>query len=268
MPGQHGPGQLDGHLAWMGRRTAGPLHGPAGPVDGRLGLEQVEDRLDDDEVDAALDEGVGLLLVGVAELGVADLPERGELGARADAAGHPTGPVRGREVVGRLAGEGRSSQVQLADPVGSGRTRPAPGRRPRRCRSRPRRTRPRRTTGGPGRRRRVGSPPGARCSPRGPGPPKSSAVELRSCRLVPMAPSKTTTRSRGGLEVARRSDDGRDGGHGPSRLPAEPARSGRAPRDRPGAPGRPDPGSADPASEDGRGTTAMSFSIGAVRTPC
>ena len=116
--GQHGAGQLDGHLALDGQAAAGRSHGPPGAVDGRLGLEEVEDRLDDDQVDAALDQGVGLLLVGVAEVGVGDLAERGELGARADAAGHPPGPVRGGEVVGRLAGEGGGGQVQLAHPVG------------------------------------------------------------------------------------------------------------------------------------------------------
>ncbi len=167
VPGQHGAGQLDGHLGLDGQADAGRLHGPPGPVDGRLGLQQVEDRLDDDQVDAALDEGRGLLLVGVAEVGVADLAEGGELGARSDAAGHPPGPVRGGEVVGRLAGQARQRPGSAPGPGGPGRTRPAPGRTPRRCRSRPRRTRPRRTTGGPGRWRRDGSPPAARCSPRG-----------------------------------------------------------------------------------------------------
>ena len=89
--GQHGAGQFDGDLGLDGQVHAGRLHGPAGAVDGRLGLQEVEDRLDDDEVDAALDEGRGLLLVGVPQVGVADLAEGGELGAGADAAGHPPG---------------------------------------------------------------------------------------------------------------------------------------------------------------------------------
>ena len=103
---------------WMGTVPAGRSHRPPGPVDGRLGLQQVEHRLDEDEVDAALDERRGLLLVGVAEVGVPDLAEGGELGARADAPGHPPGPVGGGEVVGRPAGQAGRGQVQLADPVG------------------------------------------------------------------------------------------------------------------------------------------------------
>ena len=115
--GQHGAGQLDGHLGLDGQVHAGGLHGPPGAVDGRLGLQEVEDRLDDDQVDAALDEGGGLLLVGVPQVGVPDLAEGGELGAGSDAAGHPPGPVRRGEVVGGPAGQRGRGQVELADPV-------------------------------------------------------------------------------------------------------------------------------------------------------
>ena len=53
---QHAAGQLDGHLDLEGDLAAERGHGPPGPVDGRLGLQQVEDGLDDEEVDPALEQ--------------------------------------------------------------------------------------------------------------------------------------------------------------------------------------------------------------------
>ncbi len=163
--GEHRPRQLDGHLALDRQAHPGPPHGPPGAVDGRLGLEEVEHRLHQDQVGTPFDEGGRLLVVGVPQVGVAGLAERRELGAGADAAGHPAGLVRGRVVVGRPPGQGHGGEVELADPVHPGRTRRAPGRRRRRCRSPRRRSPPRRTTGGPVRRRRAGSRPAARCTP-------------------------------------------------------------------------------------------------------
>ena len=61
----------------------------------------------------------GLLLVGVAQVGVADLAEGRELGARADAARPPSGAGSGVEKSSAAARArcGRG-QVELADPVG------------------------------------------------------------------------------------------------------------------------------------------------------
>ena len=115
---QHGPGQLDGHLDLEGHAPARAPHRPPGPVDGRLGLEEVEDGLDDDEVNAPGDEGGGLLLVGVAKVGVGDLAQGGELGAR------PMLPAtqRGRSGVEKSSAapraRGGGGQVELPHPVG------------------------------------------------------------------------------------------------------------------------------------------------------
>ena len=114
---KHRPGQLDGDLALDGEAHPGTTHGPARTVDGRLGLEEIEHRLHQDQVGAALDERGRLLLVGVPQVGVADLAERRELGARTDAARHPSGPVRRHEVVGRPSRQGHGGQVEFADPV-------------------------------------------------------------------------------------------------------------------------------------------------------
>ncbi len=77
---------------WIGtRRPAATMARLAG-VDGGLGLEEVVDRLDEQQVDPAGEEGGGLLLVGVAQLEVGDLAEGGEAGAGAEVARHPARP--------------------------------------------------------------------------------------------------------------------------------------------------------------------------------
>ena len=90
----HGDLHLDRHLAADGG------HRPPAADHPGLGAEQVELRLDEEHVDAALEEAARLLLVGVAQLGEADLPERRELGARGRSS-RPPGrrgrrPPRGR----------------------------------------------------------------------------------------------------------------------------------------------------------------------------
>ena len=69
-------------LDLQGDLLAERRHGPAGADHGGLGGQQVEVGLGDEQVDAALDEAVGHLLVGVAQLDEADLAQRGRLGAR------------------------------------------------------------------------------------------------------------------------------------------------------------------------------------------
>ena len=179
---------------WMGRMRPVARHGPPGPVDGRLGLQQVEDGLDDDEVDAALDEGRGLFLVGIAKVGVPDLPRVGNL---------VPGPMlpathRGRSGVEKSSAAARasvaaarlSSRTRWAWPYSASTGAKAPkasvsttsqptSRNDRWTRSM---TSGRVTTS-------------SSLQPSSSGPPKSSAVSSASCRLVPMAPSKMTTRS-------------------------------------------------------------------------
>ena len=96
--GQHAAGELDRDLDLDRHDPVEGDHGPAGAVDGGLGREEVEDGLDQEEVDAALEEPGGLLLVGVAQVGVGDLAQRGEFGARSHAARHPTRALRRGEL--------------------------------------------------------------------------------------------------------------------------------------------------------------------------
>ena len=166
------------------------------PVDGGLDREHVELRLDEQEVDAAFEQAERLLLVGVAELGVGDLPQRGELGARAHGAGHPARALGRRELVAHRAGQLGGPARQLAGAVGQ----PVLGEDDRR------------RAEGVGLDHvaadlvegavHLGHEVGARSrrghslQPSRSGPPKSSGPRPSSCRLVPMAPSKMTTRSR------------------------------------------------------------------------
>ena len=108
--GQHAAGQLDRHLGLQRHPAVEGDHGAPGAVDGGLDREQVELGLDQEEVDAALEEAERLLLVGVAELGVGDVPEGGELGARPHGACHPAWAVGRGELVPHGTGQlGRSS---------------------------------------------------------------------------------------------------------------------------------------------------------------
>ncbi len=103
--GQHAARQLDGHLRLEWDDAVQRRHGAPRPVYRGLDAQEVELRLDQEEVDAALEEAQRLFLVGVAELGVGDLPQGGELGSRPHGTGHPTGPFRGGELVAHRAGQ-------------------------------------------------------------------------------------------------------------------------------------------------------------------
>ena len=115
---QHAPGQLDRHLGLQGHVAPERDHGAPGAVDGGLDREQVELRLDQQQVDAALEQAERLLLVRVTELGVGDVPERGELGARAHGAGDPAGALGRRELVPHRTGEVGRPPGQVACLVG------------------------------------------------------------------------------------------------------------------------------------------------------
>ena len=116
--GQHAAGQLDRHLGLQRHPAVERDHGAPGAVDGGLDGEQVELGLDQQQVDAALEQAERLLLVGVAELGVGDVPEGGELGARPHGACHPAWAVGRGELVPHGAGQLGRLPGQLAGPVG------------------------------------------------------------------------------------------------------------------------------------------------------
>ena len=216
---QHAAGRLDGDLDLDRDLPAGVGHGPPAADDGRLGLEQVLDGLDDE--------------AGRRRPRAARPPPPGSRRAcstkviwpsEAILVPGPSEPAtqRGRSAVGR-AGDVPGDAGRRARPArGSGRpgrTRPAPREARRSCRSRPRRRRRRGTTGGGRRSRRARVTTSISLQPSRAGPPKSSAPRCRSCRLVPMAPSKITTRSRDRVEI----------GTHRHRLPGEKGPPGRFP---------------------------------------
>ena len=92
---EHPAGRLHRHLYLQRDLPAGRLHRPAAGDHRRLDLQQVHARLDEEQVDAAFEQPAGLHLVGVAQLGEADVPEARQLRARPDRAGD----VRGRPSV-------------------------------------------------------------------------------------------------------------------------------------------------------------------------
>ena len=111
--GEHRAGDLHGHLHLDRQLLAGGGHRPAAGDHRRLGAEEVELGLDEEQVDAALEQSAGLDLVGVAQFGEADLAERRELGARAHGAGDEAAVA-----VGHLTGDAGGGQVELVGPFG------------------------------------------------------------------------------------------------------------------------------------------------------
>ena len=115
---QHGAGGLDRHLHDQRHAAAGSGDGAPGPHDGRLGLQQVLAGLHDQGVGAAAEQARGVVLVAVAQLGEGDVPQRGQLGARAERAESPARTAGGRPGVGRLPGDPGRRLRQFADPAG------------------------------------------------------------------------------------------------------------------------------------------------------
>ena len=116
--GQHAARELNRHLRLQRHDPTERHHGPAGAVDGGLDREQVELGLDEQQVDAALEQPERLLLVRVAELGVGDLTEGGELGARSHGPGHPARPLGRGELVAHGTGQLGPRPGQLAGALG------------------------------------------------------------------------------------------------------------------------------------------------------
>ncbi len=103
--GEHSAGEFDRHLDLQWHGDAGRGHRPPAGGESRLGAQQVELRLDEEQVDATLEEGHRLDLVGVAQRGVADLAEGGELRPGPHAAGDEARVIGRRVAVRDLPGE-------------------------------------------------------------------------------------------------------------------------------------------------------------------
>ncbi len=116
--GQHAARELDGHLDLERDLAPYSHHGATCRTDGCLGAEQVEHRLDDQQVDAAFEQAGCLLFVGVAQGGERRLAEGGELGARPHRPGDEFRPVRRRVLVGQAPGQGRGGHVELVGALG------------------------------------------------------------------------------------------------------------------------------------------------------
>jgi hypothetical protein len=118
VPGSMRPVSSMVTCTWMGTSTAHLGHGCAAAVHRGLHTQQIELGLDDEQVDATLDQSDGLLLVEVAELRVPDLAERRELGARPDRSGHEPPPIGRAHVVGDFACQPSRREVEFVHPLG------------------------------------------------------------------------------------------------------------------------------------------------------
>ncbi len=112
--GEHAAGQFDRDLNLEGKLDSRPAHRPPRAVHRRLGSEEVELGLDDEQVDAAVDQARCLRLIGVAQFPVRDLAERGELRPGPDRTGdEPRAPVTSDVLVGDGAGDASSRSGEL-----------------------------------------------------------------------------------------------------------------------------------------------------------
>ncbi len=114
---QHRAGGLDRDLRHDRHPAALGGHRPAHAQDGRLRLQQVLAGLDDDRVGPARDEAAAALGVGIAQAGERLVAQRGQLRAGPNGAEHEPRLIRGRDLVGHLAGQHRRLLGELADPL-------------------------------------------------------------------------------------------------------------------------------------------------------
>ena len=115
---EHGAGGLDGDLAQERDTAAAGVEGEAGGLDRDLGLEDVQAGLDQEDVNAAVEEAAGLLEVAGEEVVVADLAEGDQLGAGAERADGEAWVVRGGDRVHGVAGEAGGGDVEVVGSVG------------------------------------------------------------------------------------------------------------------------------------------------------
>ena len=123
---EHAPGKIGDGAGYHDRhRRAARLEQLGDGVERGLGVEGVEDRLEQQQVGAAFDEALGLLAIGFAQLvegdgaeaGIADVgrDRRGAVG-RAHGAGDEARPaVLARRDRGGLLGEAGAGEVELGD---------------------------------------------------------------------------------------------------------------------------------------------------------
>ena len=115
---QHPAGRLHRHLDLQRHLAPRRLHRPAAGDHRRFDLEQVHARLDDEQIDATLEQPARLDLVGVAEIGEVDVAEARKLCARSDRATDVSGPAVGGVAVGNLAGDPCGGDVQVVGAIG------------------------------------------------------------------------------------------------------------------------------------------------------
>ena len=190
--------------------------------DRRLGVEGVENGLDEDEVGAAIDEPLDLLAIGDAELIEADRAEarivdvrRQRRGAvrRPQRAGDEAAPsVRFFRLDRRPPRQSRPVAIELVDDIPAFRSRLERSRSRRRCWSRGYRRPPSHKRNGCLRSPAAGSGSEDHCCPAGRGrrresasPRKSVSPRLRHWIWVPIAPSISRIRS---LAARLRADSG------------------------------------------------------------
>ena len=114
---QHTTGELNGDLDLERNPATNLGHGEATGVDGRLRPEEVEHRLDDEQVCPAFQDGPGLVDVAGSEIGVGDLAEGWELRSWSNRPGHESRLPRRRVRVSRSAGNVGSGAAELGRSV-------------------------------------------------------------------------------------------------------------------------------------------------------
>ena len=114
---EHPAGGLDRDLDLHRDGAAEVVHRAATPEHRRLHLQQVHARLDDEQVDAALEQPVRLFVVRVAQFGEADVAEARQLRAGPDRPGDVAGAAVGGEAVGDLSGDAGRGDVELVGPL-------------------------------------------------------------------------------------------------------------------------------------------------------
>ena len=115
---QHAAADVEGDLRLDGDAAADLGEEALESSDGRLDLENILRRLDEQDVDAPLDEGAGLLVEVLDQLVEGDGREGGvaaggEHPGRSDRAGDVAGVLGGREFVAGCAGEAGRGDVEL-----------------------------------------------------------------------------------------------------------------------------------------------------------
>ena len=116
----------DGHREHDGQALAHALHHAFGSIDGRLGIERVEDGLDEQRIHAALDEGLHLFVIGFHQFIVGDATQGWVVHVGADGAGlvggahrtcHEAGLLGCAHSIGLAACDGSCGKVDLAAQV-------------------------------------------------------------------------------------------------------------------------------------------------------